>query len=223
MLEAHLLDPRTLAPYEIGAFLIALLGYPEPGHADRRELTFRRLCGRHLRQHFAANMDEAHEPHLTRPIYWLLDRRDVTAGAAHLESRLRKRFNAAHMIMPFLVAAATGREPNLAGVERLNFAQLSRRTSEEIGEADAKNFYNRHWRSSVPVIHLAAAWRIVDQDETRNGRPQPSILDLMENEELTRRLIREAETLEPLIDACSLPIRAQDLERVRLAVPGSDS
>ncbi len=223
MPQTHLIDPGKLSPYEIGAFLIALLGYPEPAQADRRELTFRRLCGRHLRQFFSANIDAAHEPQLTRPIYWLLDRRDVMAGVAHLEARLRKRFNAAHMIMPLLVATATGQEPNLIGVERLNFAQLARRTSAEIGEADAKNFYNRHWRSSVPVIHLAAAWGIIAQDEVRKGRPQPSILDLMENMSLTERLIREAEALEALINACRLPIRSQDLERVRLAALGSDS
>jgi len=216
MSEKHFIDPGRMAPYEIGAFVIALLGYPEPAQAERRELTFRRLCGRHLRQHFTAHMDEAHEPQLTRPIYWLLDRRDVTAGVAHLEGRLRKRFNAAHMIMPFLVAAATGREPNLAGVERLNFAQLAKRTSDEIGETDAKNFYNRHWRSSVPVIHLAAAWGIIAQDEVRNGRAKPDIFDLMQEAELTKRLISEAESLEPLIDACKLPIRAQDLALVRL-------
>jgi hypothetical protein len=127
------------------------------------------------------------------------------------------------MIMPFLVAAASGHEPSLAGVERLNFAQLARRTSEEIGEADPKNFYNRHWRASLPVVHLAAAWAIVDQEEIRAGRPRPEIFDLLDDLPLTLRLIAEAQALEPLIDGCALPIGAQDLTLIRLTPLGSDS
>jgi hypothetical protein len=124
---------------------------------------------------------------------------------------------AARMAMGFLQEAA-GHKPKLPkGVTRLSLNQMSALVSDEAGQSDPGNTETRVWRSSIPVIHLAAATTLSINNAERKGEPKTSVGDIHHSRQLIQDIVILAQFFEVLLEKSRLSIDPAKLVKVRLA------
>jgi hypothetical protein len=216
----YVLDLERLEVYEAGAILVTLLAYP--GVSDTcatRGRVHRMLCAGSLLARRETDPEWAAAPQRIKPNYAFVSEQAIERNLRTLERRLRDRMAAARMVIPFLLEAQTGLEPELPpDVKRLSLNQLAELVLSDVGQSESQNVKNRIWRPSVPVIHLAAAIAVRGQDILRmTGRPLDHS-SLLQTQGIIEWVIRTAQEYEALITQSQrLHIDPECLIRLRLA------
>jgi len=177
-MREYLLNFSQLEIYEAGAFLLALLAYPEHGSAvdENRGALHRSLCALALHQRRQKDPAWAAEPQPIRPVYACCHPRSIARDCRTLIRRLRDRLAAGWMLQAFLCETLRqAPPPSLRGMPSLSLGRLSEAlASEGIGINNADSVEARVWRPSVPVVHLAAATGIVARNASA-GSLLPSL------------------------------------------------
>lgn len=79
-----------------------------------------------------------------------------------------------YLAIPFLKAAAFGTDEKFKGMAKLSVAGLIDWIGDLdaglAGDLDGANFRQREWRASLPVIHFAAAARVLMSGDDENDR-----------------------------------------------------
>ena len=210
------LDPADMDDFEIGAWLMAILAFPGADEVDLRQAAAEALCAGCVRATIAADPDTAEHCRETYPLYTSITQGEENRRLRTLKKRLRKRMVAARMSLGFIEEGITGEPARLPeGMTGLNLDALSRLVQPETYESDPQNLENRVWRSSLPVIHLAAAmqWMLrylnPGTDEANIGYP-------LEDDDKHAFVIELAERYEPLLLADRRTgVTAEKMIRVR--------
>ena len=158
----YILDPAKLEAFEIGAWLMAILAFPGPDEAAGRREAAEAWGADAVRVSCAADPSRIQEFHDHFPVYAAIDIREQKRRLRTFSGRLRRRMVAARMSLGFLEEAITGERAKLpAGMANMSLDALCRLVQRQTSESDPQNLEHRVWRSSRPVIHLAAAVQIV--------------------------------------------------------------
>jgi hypothetical protein len=97
------------------------------------------------------------------------------------------------MSIPYL-QQAHGLTPTLPpGMARWSINELSALVLDDANQSDPGNVETRIWRSSLPVIHLAAAVAVAISEGERTGHPHTSYGDILCNKNLIEEIISRAE------------------------------
>lgn len=208
-------DLRVNEPYEAAADLIALTAYPWSTEADLQQLTQRRLVARHLRERLSQDPSIWSKTIRVKPGYLLMEEKRSRDGASHLEKRLRRRMDAAHTLLPFVVAVLRGEDPQ-RGISPELLTQARQKTRAGMGKRDARNFRKRAIADSEPVFHMALAWALLAFDQRELGGQGPTHLDLMGDEALLRRWVAAARQMEALLRIWSSSVGDLRLTKVLL-------
>ena len=211
-----LLDPDDMEDFEIGAWLVAILAFPGASEHDLRQAAAEALCAGMVRVTIEADPSVAEGCRATYPLYASIDPREERRRLRTLNNRLKRRMVAARMSLGFLEQGITGEPPKLPeGMTGLNLDALSRLVQPQTYESDPQNLENRVWRTSLPVIHLAAAmqWMLrylnPGTDEANIGYP-------LEDDDKHAFVIELAERYEPLLLADRRTgVTAEKMIRVR--------
>ena len=156
------LDPEVLAPFEIGAILMAVLTFPNADEAERIQLVSEAWCAKLLMDTEAAEPSRSEELRQALPDYAGLGVREVKQQLRQSTRRFRDRMVAARMARGFFQEAITERPAILpATMARLSLNELSKLVLHESGQSDPENVEKRAWSESRPVIHLAAAFDVL--------------------------------------------------------------
>ena len=167
-------DFSRCEPYEIGALIAAWMCWPTIADDAAREARFTEMCGWSFRQLVTRHPGSENFPCVVKPIYALVNPARFDYGSKEFGKRLGRTFAFGHDATVFLKAAATGKEELFRGMKKLTLSSLLDSRADAAAAAgkplpDAANF-RRLWRPSLPVIHIAAAWQVVQQDYDRAGR-----------------------------------------------------
>ena len=107
---------------------------------------------------------------------------------------------AARMSLGFIEEGITGEPARLPeGMTGLNLDALSRLVQPETYESDPQNLENRVWRSSLPVIHLAAAMQWLLRYLEGEGASKADLGYRMDNGPMHEAVIAIAERYEPIV------------------------
>ena len=190
-------DPTQLEPFEIGAAATVILCWPGARQQPVREEMHVKIAALLLRAS-VGNDDEAQiTPRLMKPIYAF---RDVERDLDHMErfeQRLASALHVGNLAMPFLRKAHDGADVRFPGMEALTIASLARAVGDaEDSWVDPANFRKRVWQPWLPVVHLAAAARIVLQECRKATGREPEWLAMMTDPALIGRWLIEARALE---------------------------
>lgn len=197
----QVLDFSQLEPYEVGAMIATWMCWPNVDDDTIRAERFRELCGWSFRQLVGRHPGGESVPWAVKPIYAWVKPTLFDYGSKEFGKRLARMFSFGHDAVVFLKAAQTGREDELfPGMKKLTLSSLldSRADAAATGgrpPLDAANF-RRLWRPSLPVIHIAAAWQVVQQDYDRAGR----VIDqqgFFYDRGMIEDWVREAHRIEP--------------------------
>jgi hypothetical protein len=202
--------------YECGARLLMALSYVKEAESARNVERFRSLCGRALWGRHIANPDDV-SPITAKPLYLFRDRKTIYGDVAHVAKRLGNRLVAGRMAIAFLQHAVLGENYCLpTGIKRLSLNELSEFVLEDAGQADANNVETRIWRTSRPVIHLAAA-AVIAASQRSNAAKEVALELFLCNRPHIEQVVRIAVEFEALIASDpKFPVKADQLIRFRL-------
>lgn len=96
-MPTFVLRPNLMEPFEIGAFLIAVLAYPAANEAEARTAATTALCNLVVRtqcEHYPESEPGWRQAH---PDYFTLDDKAIRRALRQLRRRLRDRMIAARM------------------------------------------------------------------------------------------------------------------------------
>ena len=207
-------------PFEIGAKLIATLGFPAPNETALRQQVFEALCAQSVRTTCAASRNGSASWRARYPAYAAIEQREIRRRLRTLRRRLRDRMTAAQMALGYfdealrhtftsIGEAYPDLKPEIGeidlrptplpnGVARHSLNAL---TQFHFPNANEEGWHNRElrvWRSSLPVIHLAVAIHVL-------GRIlKPGTADLeykLDDLDLHRRVLTLAEVHETALNA----------------------
>ena len=214
------LDPETLEPFEIGAWLVAVLAFPTDAEVNMRREAADALCNGTLRVTCAAYPADAAGWREDYPVYAAIDLREQKRRLRSLPGRLNRRMLAARMSLGFLEEGVTGAPITLPdGMKRLSLNELSDLVLRQSRQADPHNVEQRTWRPAKPVIHLAGAMQIVLR-HLSPGRGEDLVPYPIDDGDLHRVVIGLAEVYEGIVlGDPRLRIGPDTLIRVRLAPP----
>jgi hypothetical protein len=153
------LDPNEMEPFEIGAYLFAILAFPED--PERIEAAVTANCSAYLRAY--AKMDPVVGRALfnRHPRYFNINDPEARREPRTFQRRLSDRAIAGKMALGFFEEGLTGQRATLpAGMASLSLNELSKLVQPESGISDPDMVGRRMWRKSVPVIHLASAMQV---------------------------------------------------------------
>jgi hypothetical protein len=210
--RALVLDARNQTLFECGAALLALLAFPSATDAERAEIAAS-LCASHLRAMF----EESGDPNeLVKAKYAFRDAETIQKDLKTIERLVRDRMVAARVAIAFL-QSAVGHRPKLpSSVKRLSINQLAELVMKEANQSIPENFKTRVWRSSLPVIHLAAAVAVAIDDRERMGEERTSYGNLIADVEFMFNVLRYTKEHEIIIKNNKLPIDANKLISIQL-------
>lgn len=193
-------------PYELTAQVVAVIAYPAPEDAEKRNTAAAHLRAGYVRwlhdrdseiarKH--AQLDDA-----------LIDPHEAAKTRRKLETILRKRLLAGHMAAFFLKGAqATPPVSSLPGVGKLTIENVSAVISD--AEASDDRNLRRVFAEASPVLHLVAAWAILTRESFRISGSAPDIYELMESPRAAQMLLEEARRMEVLVDRSPALSKAQ--------------
>lgn len=184
-------------PYELTAQVVAVIAYPTPKEAEKRETATAHLRAGYVRWLHARDSESA--KNLARLDDALIDPHEAARTQRKLETILRKRLLAGHMAAFFLKGVdATPPVSSLPGVGKLTIENVSA----VIGEAEGSDDRNlrRVFAEASPVLHLVAAWAILTKESLRVSGSAPDIYELMDSRLAAQMLLEEAKRIEVLID-----------------------
>jgi hypothetical protein len=155
------LDPELLHPFEIGALILAILAWPEPGEEEARRNGATALAALTLIKSCDDYPEEAEHWQSVFPEYAAIDFREVERRLKTFDRRMRDRGAAARMARGFFQEALTGDAAVLPqGMARLSLNELSKLVQAERGLSDPEMLERYVWRKSRSVIHLAVAFDV---------------------------------------------------------------
>jgi len=188
------------AVYEIGATLLTVLTMSEPKDTDNdRSRILMSLCKWALSTRAGRDPDWATADTQIKPMYAAWSESAVDRDVKQLNRRMRDRMLAAHMVMPFLKQAQTGKIPVLApAVRRLTINKMAERVLPLSTERDVGNLKTRVWRPSRTVLHLAAAVEVVRQFLERQAKIPLDYNILLWDEFILRWILAEAKSYEAM-------------------------
>jgi hypothetical protein len=215
--QAVTLDFRVLAPYEMGAFVLALLAYPSEEDEESRGRLLRTLCHLYLRAQAEEDQIWSCTLQLIKPIYAFVNPKDVSRDLRTFKRRLRDRMVAARMALAYLKSQVEGENfsyPN--GLNAISLNQLSEWVMSDLDATDETNIESRIWRPARPVLHIAVATALaIDQSERSGPRPI-NFGHFLAHPALVRHLVDQAAQIAELIRANkSIPVDANALIPVR--------
>lgn len=210
------LNMAATEPYEIGAAATVLMCWPGEADEAKRAEQHVRLCAWAVRKLVADEPGGELRPWPIKPVY------AFSSGAFRLDAIERRRdlrLRMGYLAMPFLKTAALGANETFKGMSGLSVAALIDWIGDvEPGlgrEVDGANFRQREWRPSLPVIHLAAAARVLMRQDDENGRERSWAPFILERDRVEAWL-RLAMEIEPFALQAFPEIEAAQL-RIRLA------
>ncbi|QCI80350.1 hypothetical protein E6W36_15055 [Hankyongella ginsenosidimutans] len=209
-------DPAQLEPFEIGAAATVIMCWPGPLDEELRGEMQVRLAAALLRIAVGDEELALITPRSMKPIYAF---RNVDADVKHmkrLEGRLSSALDVGNLAMPFLKKAYDGSDVRFPGMSDLTLASLTKAIELErrIG-LDPANFRKRDWLPWLPVVHLAAAARVVLQQVRETSGREPEWLEMMADAGLIARWLREAQAL-VRIAILAFPMLEATLVRIEL-------
>ena len=176
-------DFNDCEPFELGAKLIALLGFPDAQEVDRRQRAFEALCARAVHARCAADPGNSAAWRAQFPAYAAIDKAEIRRRLRTLPRRLGDRMKAAQMALGYFdealrhMFAAIGEaypdlKPDIGHIElrptplpdgmvRHSFNALIRYHFPHSNEDGWHNREQRIWRASLTVIHLAVALHVL--------------------------------------------------------------
>jgi hypothetical protein len=203
-------------PYEIGAWLSATLAYPEPDGESLRIRAFQMLAGSALRLKFELDPAAALRMQRLRPILLLTP---PTSGrryaTSQLEARLKHRLEAAVVAGP-MISRAIRESPTSNATDRIQALLKSKSDfADQSPSYDSANFVQRHFKPTIPVMHLAVAVALLIQHRLERGTRiyWPALLV---EQELIKEWLESAEALEPVALKCWPKLRPENQYRFRL-------
>lgn len=211
------IDTSTAPPYEGGAALLSALAWPEmladPDAIGRRQAA---LCQIYLRAR--AEVDEvwASTPQLIKPLHMLRPWKEVQAFDRDLQKRLRVRMAAARMVLPFLIEAeGSGVTPKWPkGSISLN--RMAERVIGDTAESEVSNVKTRVWRTSRPVIHIAAAVDVAIRHAEASKRTV-TVADLLQDAAVIRWVAEVSQQFAAVLPGIPrLNLRADELVTLSL-------
>ena len=189
--------PPGAKPYELTAQVLAVIAYPKPGEAEKREIAAAHLRAGYVRWLHARDGESAKD--FARLEDALIDAHEAAKTLRKLETILRKRLLAATMAMYFLKAAEqdppSSTWPN---VGKLTIENVSAVVAEH-ERIDARNV-RRVFSDASPVLHFVAAWAYRIAESTRLKGSTPDIYELMRSPPEIIALLEQAKVFEALID-----------------------
>lgn len=197
------LDLSELLTYEVPAFLLALIAFPEHAPDSAKQSEVQVALVRHMfRSAAAADPTFAHKRIVTRWVYLQDGENKLTAIAARTYDRLRTNLHAVRVMRPFIQRALFGKDapPLPADLTHLSLnAVTDWVTRRSPGSPDAHVFEQKVVRRLYPVLHLGVALEIVlHRIEQATGQTPKAEL-LMTGPNFTRDMIALAEQLEPVV------------------------
>ena len=202
--------------YECGALLLTLLATPDARSEPRNSELYLSLCAKGLWQRFLENPDDW-TPITVKPPYVFRDPKIIARDVAYVARRLGERMVAARMAIAFFQQAALGGlKPLPKGIKRLSVNQMAEFVLDDAGQSDSGNVERRFWAPSRPVIHLAAAAAIVEQQVRKDGN-ELALESLLADRGLIKAIVKMAAELEKIAAADpKFPVKAEKLIRVHL-------
>src|SRR5215469_334097 len=214
IMNQFLIDLDNVEIYEAGALLITLLAYP----GEKEEVWARvhaSLCSYALCTKAASEPDRQAVPQPIKPIHAFRSEEDISRDLRTLDRRMRDRIIAGRMGIGFLKEVVTRQVPE--GLKRLSINELAELVLEDAGYSEPENVETRIWRPSLPVIHLATAFRLLLQPGEPESRPI-GYKALLLDRNVIERLIHTAEDHRTLfMHSRSLRLDPQSLIRISLA------
>jgi hypothetical protein len=213
-----LLDPNQLEPFEIGAALIAMLGFPGSHEIDARRGAFEALCADVVRATCEAEPQKAADLRDRFPTYAAIDARESRRRLRTLRRRLRDRMFAARMALGYfdeatrhMFASMGEAYPDLKpetgdvelrptplpnGLARHSANALIQYHFPHANEDGWQNREHRMWHSSLPVIHFAVAVHVLGRHSQSGAETFAYNLDDLD---LHRRVLALAEVHETAV------------------------
>ena len=209
-------DFQSLAHYECGAVLLALLAHPDPKEDQMRGRVVRTLCHLYLRGRKETDEAWAATPQAIKPIYAFVDPKDIQKDLRTFQRRLRDRMIAARMAMAYIKQHVEGKKFRLPrGLKSVSLNQLAELVVNDLSGKDEANIETRIWRPSRPVIHLAAATAMAIDHAERQGAGTIHLGHVLHEVEVTRYILRTAIEIADLIRSdARFPADADRLMRV---------
>ncbi|HTX48231.1 MAG TPA: hypothetical protein VME40_02460 [Caulobacteraceae bacterium] len=211
------LDPDLLYPFEVGAMLLAILAWPDPGEEEQLRFGAEALAAQAFHALCKAFPDEAEGWRAACPHYVSVSQAEINRRLRQLDRRLRDRMAAARMALGFMEQGLTGRAPRLpSSMKRHSLNELSILVQTDLPTiSDPEMIERRVWRQTRPVIALAVAMQLWARAASEGGTKL--IGYPLDNGELHAAVIELAQRHEPLVlRDRRLGIGEDDLVRVRL-------
>lgn len=191
---------RGRLPYEVAAHVLAIIAFPEADD-DRLSEVANRLCSWFVYEVARRALPLGIDPEpIIRPRYAMIPEELVSTEIADLCRQLERRLVAGHIAVGVLQGAAPERpisEPELLG--KRTVSNLIGWYAQEAG-IDADNLRKRTLQPSRPVIHLAAAWAVMIQDQQRARGKAWDVFQIMLSLDPVVKIIIDAQSFEPLVD-----------------------
>jgi hypothetical protein len=198
-MRTYVMRPDAMEPFEIGAFLLAVLAFPAAQESDARVAAAFALCNLAVAAQCAQFPDSEASWRKSHPEYFDLDDREIRGRLRQLKRRLRDRMIAARMSLGFFEEGITGCAATLpTGMVRLSLNELSKLALPQSGESNPENLEKRTWRASRGVFHIAAALQVSLRVSAQSPEIEALGYPLWDNE-LHRRVIEFAQFHEEMV------------------------
>jgi len=180
-MRSYVLGPSKFEPFEIGAFLTAVMAFPSPAEEDAMQEAASALCAGTIRASCDADPADAARVRRLYPEYAEIDARECRRRLRTLKRRLKDRMIASRMSLGFFKEGMTSRPARLPPeMARLSLNELSKLVLEESRESVADNVERWAWRETLPVIHIAAAYQFLLRACSAEGTPYGHDLEDLE-------------------------------------------
>jgi hypothetical protein len=212
------IDFNKIEVYEAGALLVSELAYPDTKEIEqtKRISLCQSLAALALQARYECDETWSSAPQRVWPNLAFRPEKQIAQDLKTLKRRLRDRIVAGRMLMPFL-REAQGIPGLSGGMKRLSINEAATMVLPDIEQADPENVETRVWRSSIPVVHLAAAIQYLSDQLGNMGEAQIHIGQLMMDRDTIEYVVRNAKEVEEIIaKSTRLSIDPERLIRFRL-------
>jgi hypothetical protein len=215
-----ILDLKEHEPFEIGAMLLSILGFPGRTEQKAVKMAAEALCANVLRETIAADPAHTSDWQAAYPVYTTIDKSEIRRRLRMLERRLRDRKVASRMSLGFFQEGISQEAARLpASMVCLSLNELSELVQSQSGWSDPENVERRAWHDSRPVIHLATSMQVV----ARTFAPDQSTFGIpLDIPSLNRAMIGLSEFYAKIVlSDRRFGVRPEDLIRIRLTSTGT--
>lgn len=213
--RTHILDTGRLHPLEIGAWIWAIMAFPELNTDKDLSNVVEGIVAFAFHESIKIAPGDAVALGEDYGRFVTISNREAKRRTRTLLRRMRDRMAAARMSRGFFREGLTNESTPLPpSMKRLSLNQLSCLVQAEVHQSNAENVEHRVWRPSRPVIHIAMALQLVTDLDAPGQNRYPYELS---NQELNRQVVELSEFHEPFVEADKrFGIRPERLVRIRL-------